>query len=132
LGSIAGRNSRYVVRRVEFEVALSYASEDRSLVEKLPKYCTTEAFDYSVTSISRPKCGGEDLYVYLVLSTRLPSSLPFWFSHADAAKPWTNQQRQSAQARALRGLYLLEGLSVTVCVVASVAWEGSPVVAVSG
>jgi hypothetical protein len=30
------------------------------------------------------------------------------------------------------GLYLLEGVPVTVCVVATVAWEGSPGVAVSG
>jgi hypothetical protein len=31
-----------------------------------------------------------------------------------------------------RGLYLLEGVPVTVCAVATVAWEGSPGVAVFG
>jgi hypothetical protein len=30
------------------------------------------------------------------------------------------------------GLYLLEGVPVTVCAVATVAWEGSPGVAVFG
>ena len=30
------------------------------------------------------------------------------------------------------GLYLLEGVPVTVCAVATVAWEGSPSVAVFG
>lgn len=33
---------------------------------------------------------------------------------------------------ALLGLYLLEGVPVTVCAVATVAWEGSPGVAVFG
>jgi hypothetical protein len=33
---------------------------------------------------------------------------------------------------ALTGLYLLEGVPVTVCAVATVAWEGSPGVAVFG
>jgi hypothetical protein len=32
----------------------------------------------------------------------------------------------------LCGLYLLEGVPVTVCAVATVAWEGSPGVAVFG
>jgi hypothetical protein len=32
----------------------------------------------------------------------------------------------------LSGLYLLEGVPVTVCVVATVAWEGSSGVAVFG
>ena len=34
--------------------------------------------------------------------------------------------------RHFRILYLLEGVPVTVCAVASVAWEGSPGVSVSG
>jgi hypothetical protein len=33
---------------------------------------------------------------------------------------------------AISGLYLLEGVPVTVCAVATVAWEGSPCVSVSG
>jgi hypothetical protein len=32
----------------------------------------------------------------------------------------------------VKGLYLLEGVPVTVCAVATVAWEGSPGVAVFG
>jgi hypothetical protein len=34
--------------------------------------------------------------------------------------------------QSLSGLYLLEGVPVTVCAVATVAWEGSPGVAVFG
>jgi hypothetical protein len=33
---------------------------------------------------------------------------------------------------AISGLYLLEGVPVRVCAVATVAWEGSPGVSVSG
>ena len=37
---------------LEFDVALSFAGEDRSLVEKVPKYYATQTFDSSMTNIS--------------------------------------------------------------------------------
>ena len=41
-------------------------------------------------------------------------------------------QRNLWLAFAFEGLYLLEGVPVTVCAVATEAWEGSPGVAVFG
>jgi hypothetical protein len=53
-----------------------------------------------------------------------------WPPHSIRANPSGDLSR--AQFVPITGLYHLEGVPVTVCAVATVAWEGSPGVAVFG
>jgi Transposase len=52
----------------------------------------------------------------------------FYHAAIDARLPEASRLAKTIQT----GLYLLEGVPVTVCAVATVAWEGSPGVAVFG
>jgi hypothetical protein len=94
----------------EFDVALSYAGEDRSLVEKVAKVLREANIRMFYDEYFTTEMWGEDLYVYLdaVYQTR-SKFVAIFVSRAYAAKPWTNHERQSAQARALkeRSAYIL-------------------------
>jgi hypothetical protein len=94
----------------EFDVALSFAGEDRSFVEKVAKVLRDANIRVFYDEYFTTEMWGEDLYVYLdaVYQTR-SKFVAIFVSHAYAAKPWTNHERQSAQARALkeRSAYIL-------------------------
>jgi hypothetical protein len=103
---LPGRMAVMSFEAFEFDAALSYAGEDRSLVEKVAKILRDANIRLFFDEYFTTEMWGEDLYVYLdaVYQTR-SKFVAIFISHAYAAKPWTNHERQSAQARALkRGL----------------------------
>lgn len=87
--------------KYKYEVALSFAGEDRSYVQQiantLGKYGIKVFFD----EFEETNLWGKDLYVYLDNIYRKESHYCIMFlSKYYAAKLWTNHERQSAQARA--------------------------------
>jgi hypothetical protein len=61
-----------------------------------------------------------------------PVLISEWPSAAVSTRLRITRDVKAAADWDMSGLYLLEGVPVTVCAVATVAWEGSPGVAVSG
>jgi hypothetical protein len=84
----------------EFDVALSFAGEDRSLVENVAKVLLDADVKLFYDEYFATELWGEDLYVYFdeVFRTR-SKFVAIFVSRAYATKPWTNHERQSAQAR---------------------------------
>jgi hypothetical protein len=89
-----------------------------------------------VHAYSNPKAGLEILPKLLVkaTSTRRPPERPTSRQAQVRLDPYEANAVAAAyrNGETIKGLYLLEGVPVTVCAVATVAWEGSPGVAVFG
>lgn len=94
----------------EFDVALSYASEDRVYVQQVAKGLRDAGIRVFYDEFAVAELWGVDLYSYLddVYRRRARFTVVF-VSRSYAAKKWTAHERQSAQARALDelGPYLL-------------------------
>jgi hypothetical protein len=97
-------------QQYEFDVALSYASEDRSYVHEVAKHLQANGVRVFYDEFFTAELWGQDLYVYLdtVYGQRSRFTVIF-ISRSYVAKPWPSHERQSAQARALNelGPYLL-------------------------
>jgi hypothetical protein len=94
----------------EFDVALSYAGEDRGYVAAVANGLREAGVRVFYDEFMVADLWGVDLYGYLdeVYRKRARFTIVF-ISHNYAAKAWTSHERQSAQARAMNeaGPYLL-------------------------
>jgi hypothetical protein len=86
----------------EFDVALSFAGEDRPYVEQVAQILRNGGLRVFYDEFHEAELWGKDLYVYLrdVYQTRAKYTVMF-VSAPYAAKRWPNHERESAQARAL-------------------------------
>lgn len=87
---------------LEYDVALSFAGEDREYAEELANalHGKTKVF---YDGFEKAKLWGEDLYVYLseLYAHRARYCVMFLSEHY-ARKLWTNHERKAAQSRAFR------------------------------
>jgi hypothetical protein len=94
----------------DFDVALSYAGENRSYVHEVANHLRAHGLRVFYDEFYTAELWGQDLYVYLdnVYRERARFTVVF-ISQSYVAKPWPSHERQSAQARALNelGPYLL-------------------------
>src|SRR5437016_3876374 len=89
--------------RLEFDVALSFAGEDRLYVEQVAKRLRSMELRVFYDKYEAVALWGKNLYEHLraVYSDRARFAVLFISKHY-AAKLWTNHERQSAQERAFR------------------------------
>jgi len=96
--------------KYEYDVALSYAGEDRSYAEALADILRNRGVHVFYDKYEKAILWGEDLYTYLseLYQNKSRYCILFLSKHY-AAKLWTKHELRSAQARALReqGAYLL-------------------------
>ena len=85
----------------EYDVALSFAGEDRHYAERLAELLRAEEYSVFYDEYEWAKLWGKDLYVHLssVYKDQANYCVMFLSKHY-AQKIWTNHERQSAQARA--------------------------------
>jgi hypothetical protein len=87
----------------DFDVALSFAGEDRKIVESYAQILKTKGLRVFLDSDQQAELWGTDLYVKLDEIYRMRAMFCIMFiSKHYAAKYWTNHERQSAQARAFK------------------------------
>ena len=88
-------------RRFEFDIALSFAGENRSYVEKVAFTLKQMGFKVFYDKYDLVTLWGKDLYVHLheIYFKRARYTVIFISKHY-AKKLWTNHERKSAQARA--------------------------------
>lgn len=85
----------------EYDVALSFAGEDRDYVEKVAAYLKDKGINVFYDDYEKVKLWGKDLYIHLDEVYRKKAKYCVMFlSKAYASKVWTNHERSSAQARA--------------------------------
>lgn len=85
-----------------YDVALSFAGEDRDYVEKVAAYLKSRGLDVFYDAYERVDLWGKDLYEHLSNVYKDQSHFVVMFvSKHYAAKIWTTHERRSAQARAL-------------------------------
>jgi hypothetical protein len=86
----------------QFDVALSFATEDREYVEKVAAELYEMGIKVFYDKYERASLWGKDLYEHLVSVYRDKSRYAVIFcSKHYAAKLWTNHERRAAQERAL-------------------------------
>jgi hypothetical protein len=97
-------------KQPDFDVALSFAGEDRRYVEQVAKILRDRKIRVFYDEFMLVDLWGEDLYSYFddIYRRRARFAVVF-VSENYARKAWTSHERQSAQARALieQGTYLL-------------------------
>ena len=94
----------------DYDVALSFAGEDRDYVERVAKLLQSRGVRVFYDEVMTADLWGNDLYVLLDEVYRKKSRFTVIFGSENyAKKAWTAHERQSAQARALNeaGAYLL-------------------------
>jgi TIR domain len=94
----------------EYDVALSFAGEDRNYVEQIAQLLRSRGVRVFYDEFMTADMWGEDLYVLLDEIYRKKSRFTVVFASKNYVKKvWTSHERQSAQARALNepGAYLL-------------------------
>lgn len=89
--------------RFEFDVALSYASEDREYVEKVANYLKSRKVSLFYDRDERIQIWGKNLYEYLhdIYSKKARFCVIFISEHY-AKKNWPTHELRSAQERAIR------------------------------
>ena len=89
--------------RLEFDVALSFAGEDRKYVERVANRLRTMELRVFYDKYESTDLWGKNLYDHLhtVYSARARFVVLFISKHY-SAKLWPNHERQSAQERAFR------------------------------
>jgi len=94
----------------EYDVALSFAGEDREYVEQVANILKEKNIKVFYDKYEEAELWGKDLYVHLDDIYRKKARFTVMFiSKHYANKLWTNHERKSAQARAFkeRGAYIL-------------------------
>lgn len=88
----------------QYDVCLSFAGEDRAPVKRLAKYLTDRGVRVFYDEYVKAELWGKDLYSHLdeIYQNAARYCLIF-ISKNYAKKLWTNHERQSAQARAIKG-----------------------------
>ncbi|WP_421477657.1 toll/interleukin-1 receptor domain-containing protein [Agrobacterium tumefaciens] len=87
----------------EFDVALSFAGEDREYVDKVAHYLKDRGIKVFYDLFEEADLWGKDLFVHLsdIYQKRAQYTVMF-ISKMYAEKLWTNHERRSAQARAFQ------------------------------
>ncbi len=97
-------------RLFDYDVALSFAGEDRDYVEKVAEELVSQGIRVFYDKYNQYVLWGKDLYTHLdhIYNKKAKYCILF-LSMYYANKIWTNHERKSAQARALeeKGEYLL-------------------------
>jgi hypothetical protein len=94
----------------QYDVALSFAGEERDYVERVAKYLTEKGVKVFYDKYGEVDLWGKDLYFHLDEVYRKNARYCVMFlSRNYAKKVWTNHERESAQARAFeeKGEYIL-------------------------
>lgn len=96
------RRSRRRQGEPDYEVALSFAGEDRSYVERVAKILKGAGIDVFYDKYEQTDLWGKNLYEHLadVYTQRARYTVMFISKHY-RDKVWTNHERKAAQARAL-------------------------------
>ncbi|GIE93308.1 toll/interleukin-1 receptor domain-containing protein [Paractinoplanes rishiriensis] len=88
--------------RHEFDVALTFAGEDRAFVEQIAQALKASGIAVFYDQFEQAKLWGEDLSVYLDEVYRQKSRYVVLFGSTHyISKVWTSHERRSAQARAI-------------------------------
>lgn len=92
-----------MTRSVEFEIALSFAGEDRDYVDQVANLLRDSGVKVFYDIFEEASLWGENLYDYLsdVYQNKALYTIMF-ISERYAGKLWTNLERQSMQARAFQ------------------------------
>ncbi|MEU7715907.1 TIR domain-containing protein [Micromonospora chalcea] len=86
----------------EFDVALSFAGEDRSYVQEVANALDEQGIRVFYDQFEQARLWGEDLAVHLDKVYRSNSRYVILFASTNyVAKVWTSHERRSAQARAI-------------------------------
>lgn len=90
-------------KNYDYDVAISYASEDREYAEALAETLRQHNLNVFYDHYEKSTLWGENLYTYLsnVYENKARFCVMFLSQHY-AAKLWTNRERKAAQARAFR------------------------------
>jgi hypothetical protein len=87
----------------KYDVAVSFAGEDRSTVQQYCSLLTTKGLEVFYDEYNKVDLWGTDLYARLdEVYRKLACFCVIFISHHYKDKVWTNHERKSAQARALR------------------------------
>jgi hypothetical protein len=86
-----------------YDVALSFAGEDRAYVEKVAEFLKTNSVRVFYDNYEKTTLWGKDLYTHLqeIYYQEAKYTIMFVSSHY-AQKLWTNHERMNAQARAFQ------------------------------
>lgn len=88
---------------VEFEIALSFAGEDREYVKEVAEILRTKGIEFFYDEFEEATMWGKNLYDYLTDVYRNKAYYTIIFiSENYAKKQWTNHERQVAQSRAFQ------------------------------
>ena len=92
-----------MISEFDYDVALSFAGEDRAKVEPVADLLKRKGVNVFYDEFERSRLWGEDLYTYLdeVYSKKARFCVMFVSRHY-AEKAWTNHERKSAQERAFK------------------------------
>ena len=96
--------------KFEYDIALSFAGEDRGVVEKIASLLKDNNIKVFYDNFERARLWGEDLYELLAkLYSKQAQFCLMFISSSYVEKLWTNHERQNAQERAFqeRGVYIL-------------------------
>jgi hypothetical protein len=87
----------------QYQVALSFAGEDRDYVDKVANYLKNNNISVFYDEFEEDKLWGKNLYDYLsdIYKNKARYTVMFISKHYKN-KVWTNHERKSAQARALK------------------------------
>jgi len=89
---------------IEFDIALSFAGEDRNYVEQVADILEKKGISVFYDKFEEVKLWGKNLYDYLneIYSNKALYTVMF-ISKNYSCKLWTNHERQAMQARAFQG-----------------------------
>lgn len=98
---IIGNNHVYMENEYLFDIAFSFAGEDRSIVEEIVNRLKNEKLSFFYDNHHKAELWGKDLYQYLSdLYTKKAKYCVIFVSENYANKLWTKHELRSAQERA--------------------------------
>jgi len=93
----------YKVENREYDVALSFAGEDRAYVEMVAEQLRARSVRFFYDRYEQADLWGKDLYTHLIDVYRNKAVYTLMFiSQHYRDKVWTNHERRAAQSRALQ------------------------------
>jgi tetratricopeptide (TPR) repeat protein len=99
---LASTRSRRTEQKFEYDVALSFAEDDRGIVERLAVELTARGVRVFYDEFERASLWGKNLYSYLIDLYYSKSRYCITFiSKNYVSRRWTNLEREAAQARTL-------------------------------
>jgi hypothetical protein len=97
------RNKRKTQRSFEYDVCLSFAGEDRSYVRKVASELRAQGVRVFYDQYAQADMWGKDLFTHLGDIYQNAARFCVLFASKNYARRiWTNHERESAQARAIR------------------------------